>query len=259
VPRLPAAADTILPMAPAQAQADSSDGGIVIVHSSDLHLGTWGERDDLSVLAAVLGACRQAAADALILAGDIFDTNRLPLAVVDHAARMLAEAGLEVVVLPGNHDPAVPDSVYRKGGLGDPANVHVLGVTCDETVTLAQLDLEVCGRPHLDYVDMAPLLVPQRRTMLRQVVVAHGHFVRADYDEHRSWRFYEDDISATRADYVALGHWELAQRVGSDGVAAYYSGSPDRAGTVNVVRLADGGADVSLLPLQLDRPRRHGH
>jgi DNA repair exonuclease SbcCD nuclease subunit len=210
---------------------------ITIVHTSDLHLGTHGERDDLEVLRLVLTAATQASADAVLLAGDIFDTNRLPLSVIDRVARLIADATLPVVILPGNHDPATADSAYRKGGLADPPNVHVLGVTCDDTMTIPELGLEIFGRAHMDYVDMAPIVTPAGRALPHQIVMAHGHFVRAEYDLHRSWLVHDTDIDATQADYVALGHWELSARVGSGDVEAHYSGSPHRAGTVNVVRL----------------------
>jgi DNA repair exonuclease SbcCD nuclease subunit len=216
---------------------------VVIVHTSDLHLGTHGDHTDLDVLRLVLASAGHVGADALLLAGDIFDTNRVPMSVIDRVTRMLADAHAQVVILPGNHDPATADSAYRKGGLAEPPNVHVLGVTCDETVVLTELDLEVCGKPHIDYVDMAPLLMPSHRAASHQVVMAHGHFVRSNYDLHRSWLLHESDIEATRADYVALGHWEVAGRVGGGAVEAHYSGSPHRAGTVNVVRL-DGTRPV---------------
>ncbi len=56
------------------------------------------------------------------------------------------------------------------------------------------------------------------------------------------------------ADYVALGHWNRAVKVGNGGIAAYYSGSPEYAGTVNVVRLAPAG-DVTVTRLDLDIAR----
>jgi DNA repair exonuclease SbcCD nuclease subunit len=229
---------------------------IVLVHTSDLHLGTHGERDDLEALTLVLGAAVRAQADALLLAGDIFDTNRLPLSVIDRVARMLADADVPVVILPGNHDPATADSAYRRGGLGDPPNVHVLGVTCDDTVLLPELELEIAGTPHMDYVDFIPLLAPARRALRHQVVVAHGHFVRSDYDLHRSWLVHEADLDAMQADYVALGHWEVAERVGSGAVEAHYSGSPLRAGTVNVVRLNGAAPHVSRMAVRVDLERR---
>ena len=51
------------------------------------------------------------------------------------------------------------------------------------------------------------------------------------------------------ADYVALGHWNRAIRVGAGAATAYYSGSPDYASTVNVVRLGAAGVAVTALPL----------
>jgi DNA repair exonuclease SbcCD nuclease subunit len=54
----------------------------------------------------------------------------------------------------------------------------------------------------------------------------------------------DEQIADTGADYVALGHWPQATPVGDGAVAAYYSGSPDLAGTLNIVRFEDGEAPV---------------
>ena len=60
----------------------------------------------------------------------------------------------------------------------------------------------------------------------------------------------DDEITASGADYLALGHWNRAIKVGTGLVPAYYSGSPDYAQTVNVVRLrAHGAVDVERHPL----------
>ena len=95
---------------------------VVLVHSSDLHVdddriahahggdGTLG-------LAAVLACARANNADIVLLVGDTFDNNRVPFSVVDRAGRLLADAGRQVVILQGNHDPALPDSVFGDGGL----------------------------------------------------------------------------------------------------------------------------------------------
>ena len=57
-----------------------------------------------------------------------------------------------------------------------------------------------------------------------------------------SWLISNAEIEATRADYLALGHWNRAAAVGTGTtVPAYYSGSPDLAKTVNVVRLRGNG------------------
>src|SRR5438067_2792465 len=87
---------------------------LTVVHSSDLHLDhDYTARlhggDGTAGLAAVLAAARSAAADVVVLAGDTFDCHRLPVDLLDRAAAVIAAAALPVVILPGNHDPAVPD------------------------------------------------------------------------------------------------------------------------------------------------------
>ena len=221
---------------------------IVVVHSSDLHLDhDYTARlhggDGTAGLAAVLTAARSAGADVVVLAGDTFDSHRLPASLLERAAEVMAAAALPVVLLPGNHDPAVPDAVYHHGALAGVANLHVLGVTHDEAVTFAGLDLEIWGRAHRDYGDMIPFEKARPRTTRWQIAVGHGHYVPVPDRSIRlrpSWLIGDDELAATGADYVALGHWNRATKVG--GVAAYYSGSPEYAGTVNVVRLAGSGA-----------------
>jgi DNA repair exonuclease SbcCD nuclease subunit len=222
---------------------------ITIVHSSDLHIDGR-DSESFHPLCKVTETARGLGADVLLLAGDIFDHNRMPLAQIDRAARVLADAGMATVILPGNHDCLSADSVYRRGGLADVPNVHVLGVSSEEEWLAAELGLEVWGRPHLDYHDYSPLADPRTRTTRWQVVMAHGHWVRDDRDRHRSWLIHSEEIAATAADYVALGHWPGAGAAGDGTVPAYYSGSPDLAKTVNVVRLReDGTVDVSRAPL----------
>ena len=132
----------------------------MIVHSSDLHLDhDYTARlhggDGTAGLAGVLAAARSARADVVVLAGDTFDCHRLPDDLIERAATVIAAAALPVVILPGNHDPAVPDAVYRHGALAEVENLHVLGVTHDEAVLFPRLGLEVWGRPHRDYGDIS--------------------------------------------------------------------------------------------------------
>src|SRR5262249_16056374 len=89
-----------------------------------------------------------------------------------------------------------------------------------------------------------------------QIAVAHGHYVPVPDRTIRlrpSWLIGDDELKATGADYIALGHWNRAAKVGA--VAAYYSGSPEYAGTVNVARLTPGG-EVAVTRAALDIARR---
>ena len=117
----------------------------------------------------MLATARAAGADVLLLAGDTFDNNRVGAATLDRVAGMLADAGMPVVLLPGNHDPALAGSVFHRGGLTGIANVHVLGLTHDVAVLFPEHGFEVFGHAHLDYEDMTPLRGPRPRTTRWQV------------------------------------------------------------------------------------------
>ena len=178
---------------------------VVVVHSSDLHLDhDYTARlhggDGTAGLVGVLAAARSASADVVVLAGDTFDCHRLPDHLLERAAAVIAAAPLPVVILPGNHDPAVPDAVYRHGALAEVENLHVLGVTHDEAVLFPNLGLEVWGRPHRDYGDMIPFERLRPRSTRWQVAVGHGHYVPVPDRTIRlrpSWLIGDDELAAT--------------------------------------------------------------
>jgi len=232
---------------------------VVLVHSSDIHIDDELVKRSYTCLVglrAVLDAARALTADIVLLAGDTFDNHRVSTPVLQRATEMLADAGMQVVLLPGNHDPALPTCLFERAGLVGLPNVHVLGVTQAETMLFAGHALEIHGRAHRSFEDMPPLHPPRPRTMRWQVVMAHGHYVPpAEWqaERHRAWRISDADLAATGADYVALGHWDRPTPAGDGSVPAYYSGSPDLAGTVNVIRLDDtDGVSVTRARLNLE-------
>jgi DNA repair exonuclease SbcCD nuclease subunit len=236
------------------------DKDVIVVHSSDLHMDhDYTARlhggDGTAGLAAVLTAAQRLRADVVVLAGDTFDCHRLHIELLDRVAGLISSAAVPVVLLPGNHDPLVAGSVYHHEGLARAANLHVLGLTSDEGVLFTDLSLEIWGRPHRDYADMIPLERPRPRSARWQIALAHGHYVAVPDRSSRlrpSWLIGDDELAATGADYIALGHWNRPAKVGC--VAAYYSGSSEYAGTVNVVRLnAAGNVEVRRAELDIAR------
>ena len=236
---------------------------IIVVHSSDLHVdhdytARLHSGDGTAGLACVLNAAREMAADVVILAGDTFDSHRVPQALVEQAANVIAAAALPVIILPGNHDPAaVTEAIYGRGVLGQVENLHVIGVSAKEAVTFPDLSLEIWGRAHLDYDDMIPFERVRARSTRWQIAVGHGHYEPnpdRSVGPRPSWLIGDAEIAATGADYVALGHWNRAVRVGNGAVPAYYSGSPEYTGAINVVRLSEtSGVTVTRAELAIAR------
>lgn len=238
-----------------------TNGEVRLVHSSDLHvdddrIAAQHGGDGTGGLAAVLATARALDANVVLLAGDTFDNHMVRPATIDRAGVLLAEAGLPVVLLPGNHDPLTADSVYRRGGFDRIVNLRILGLTEDDIAEFSEYGLDIWGRAHRDYIDMVPLADPRPRRARRRIAMAHGHYEPPEtwHNPLRpSWLISDAMIAATGADYVALGHWDRAAQVGDGSVPAYYSGSPDYVGTVNLVRLtANGDVVVSREELRPD-------
>src|SRR6266849_2815419 len=202
---------------------------IVLVHSSDLHV------DDDRIAALNGGDGTGGLRNVLAMAREL------------GAGRLLADAGLPVVILPGNHDPATPDSIYARGGFDRIANLSILGITHDRAVPFPAHELAIWGNAHRDYMDMVPLRDPPPRAARWHIALGHGHYEPPEtwHNPLRpSWLISDAMIAATGADYLALGHWDRAAQVGGGTVPAYYSGSPDYVHTVNLVRLTHIGEVV---------------
>lgn len=237
---------------PRRQQFTAPDADIVVIHSSDIHVSEGFTEpvhagDGTAGLRVVLAAARANHAHIVILAGDTFENNRLSPALLERVGQLFRAAGMPVVILPGNHDPAIAQSVFLRGGFDRLPHLHVLGVTHGDAVLFPSLGLEIWGNPHRDYNDMDPLLRPRQRRSFWQIAVAHGHYEPQPNRATQlrpSWLIGDDEIEGTAADYVALGHWNRHARVGTGKVEAYYSGSPDHAGTVNLVRLKRDGEVV---------------
>jgi DNA repair exonuclease SbcCD nuclease subunit len=210
-----------------------------LLHTSDLHVGE--RAGGVAIVGAVVDAAIERAAGAVLLVGDTFDHNRITTAVAQEVVDQLARLGdVPVVVLPGNHDCLIPDSVWRRVEV--PTNVHVLTDSAGELLELDQLTLALWGRPHADFGDLRPLAgVPVPEGHRWHVALAHGHLVLHPGDEHRAYQITPEEIAACAHDYVALGHWDVPHDMSAGGVCAHYSGSGSRFGVCALATLRDDG------------------
>ena len=223
-----------------------------ILHTSDVHLGAYtsephkdGELEpSLQAFSHVMELGREQGAELVLIAGDFFDHNRIKRPFVEATAEVLGASGLPVVILPGNHDPFMPEGIYAQHGDAFPSNVHILSDAEGELVLLDDVGVQVWGQAHVDFYDFRPAAVcpawrhtPERHYW--RVAMAHGYVVEAGAQSRYSYQIHHDDIAGLDAHYVALGHIDVHQDVGPDGTDAYYAGAP---------RLSRGATLVDLTP-----------
>ena len=215
-----------------------------ILHTSDIHLGSdYFEPRHLdnaagAWLVEVVDLAEKAAVDLLIVAGDLFDSPRISDSTVEFASEQFGKVSMPIVLLPGNHDCLVRESPYlMQSAFHGMPNIRTIVNPEGERMSFPHLDLAVWGRPHSDYSDFSPLEgVPERGSERWQVAVAHGHYAAHGLGI-QSWKITDADLEVSNMDYIALGHRETFSRVGRNGVAAYYSGSPQQTGAVVMAEL----------------------
>jgi DNA repair exonuclease SbcCD nuclease subunit len=204
------------------------------LHTADLHLGkslkglppdkAKQRREDLKqVLRNIVAAIKQHEADALLIAGDLFDQPKPPAALADFVAHVLCEAEIPVVITPGNHDPLVDDSPYLSDRFS--SNVHIVRSLQWERLPL-NLPLSI-------YAIAYDLNQPQRNVIaeLREAIgsdspslaIVHASCDDAEFDHERYFPFRTEDLAGLPISYLALGHWHRRWQHG----VAYYPASPE--------------------------------
>ncbi len=184
------------------------------------------------------------AADLLLIAGDLFDSDRVGSAAVDFAIAALARVPCSVVLMPGNHDCYDDASIYRSVDFRDAgSHVHTLMVPDGEVLEFSELEITVWGRAMVSHDDRNRPLdgLPERRGHFWHVGMAHG-LVSDDPREARSSLIRSEEIAACGLDYLALGHVHVFRDVSARGTRACYSGSPvpvhsEAVGSVAVIAL----------------------
>lgn len=225
---------------------------IRIIHTSDIHLGKKktinthnASSDSWRSLWELVNLSSQIEASLVIIAGDFFESNRLDSRTVIQAAQDIARFQIPVVILPGNHDCLVSNSVYNRVCLPEIAsNVRIFTASEGETFSFPELDIAVWGKPITSYGgDLRPLSgIPPRGPERWQMAAAHGYYVGSQ--SHHAWNFQisEEEIIASDRDYIALGHWGTFRCVHDYPVKAYYAGSLPSA--VAIVELHEFGVFV---------------
>lgn len=242
-----------------------------LLHTSDVHLGRGGfptpehgaHLDDcLCPLDAIDDAVEATDPDVLVVAGDLFDHQRVEPGFVDSVLDRLAHLDVLSVMINGNHDLHDERSPYRAGRGDRPAGrtgLVFLDEVAGATVELLDGALTVWGKAMDDHHrGFRPLhhVPPRPRDDAWWVVVGHGHFeATEEAGSIRSSPLTPADIESTGADYVALGHWHVRTDVSTETVTAWYSGAPHGFGATGLFNLVDldptTGATVTPIEVRL--------
>ena len=234
---------------------------LTIVHTSDVHLdsrdtdkATDGFRSRAErAFSAVVDTTLNEGADLFLIAGDLFDNNRVDDSNIDFVYRQFERLRCPVVMLPGNHDVHDESSVWNRFDF-DVAGDHVHGLMSHDgdSVFLDEIGVRVWGKAMAEHApENYPLVgVPARHENHWNIGMAHGQVVERRVDQGSS-PITRDEIRASGFDYLALGHIHVWADHSEGQTVAFYSGSPvahyagANGGLVAVVRLCPGnGVEV---------------
>jgi DNA repair exonuclease SbcCD nuclease subunit len=214
-----------------------------ILHTADWHLGlefpSYDEeaakklsRARADAVKQLLFHARQAQADAVLCAGDLFDAHNPPRLVWQHLVKIFETCGLRIpiILLPGNHDPHTHGSVYLKDSgfrLDLPPNVIVadrddfsyeLG---DEAIIYARPCFSKAGAS--DPIDSIPPREPGDERI--RIGMVHGQVEWGNY-----FPIDPEKGAAKGLDYLAMGDFHSwKEYANSAGKLAVYPGAPEPA------------------------------
>lgn len=245
---------------------------ITILHTADWQIGrvfSQFEPDDAAALfeARFLAVERLASlatqhhVDAILVAGDVFEAQTVTEKTIRRLFNAMAGFTGPWVVIPGNHDAALTESVWTQAQRLHAAPSNVL--LCLEpkpvvvaekfTVLPAPLTQRNTYNDLTDWFSTAP-----RQDDLPRIGLAHG-FVQGILSEGID---SANPIAAGRAEeadlaYLALGDWHGAKRIDD---RTWYAGTPEAdrfkdndSGQVLLVSLAGQGAPATVTPVPIGR------
>ncbi len=187
--------------------------------------------------------------DAVLVAGDVFETNAVSDETLRRTLNAMSAFKGNWVLLPGNHDAALSDSVWnRLPRMGLTDNVKL--ATTPQPILLANDRLAILPAPlqrrheaedTTDWFDAA--VTPPG---VLRVGLAHGSVANRLPQKADASNIISDTRSETaRLDYLALGDWHGALEIAP---RTWYSGTPEpdryrnnERGNVLIVTLTEPG------------------
>lgn len=220
-----------------------------IAHTSDVHLQNG--QDGAHARAAfsqVIDTVIETQSELFLIAGDLFDDNRIQREVIDFVYEQLSRVACPTVIIAGNHDCWDDGSILRRMDFREAGHhITLLDESDGHQVEFPELHATVWGRCMLDHDRSNKPMAgsPPRKGDLWHIGMAHGLYV--DYPEtERSSLITPEEIEASGFDYLALGHVHAHRQMRHGATLACYPGVPaayygtSESGCIALVELKPG-------------------
>ncbi|MBU4174405.1 MAG: metallophosphoesterase [Actinobacteria bacterium] len=221
------------------------------------HVGEAGSRvreKRLEAARNVVEAAKEFGADFILVAGDTFEDNGVDPINIQKVADILGSFDGPVYIIPGNHDPFVPGSVWGHSSWKSHDNVHVL--TEAEPMQITGGWLFPC--PVLEKYSLKDPTAWIDTSGKDGIMVgmAHGNVEGLQLEEP-DYPIPRDAAAHLGLDYLALGHWHsFGSFPGTDGAdRMVYSGTHEStgfgerdSGNVTLVEISEEGQAPSVTP-----------
>lgn len=191
------------------------------------HVGAAGERvrqERLLAAQRTVKIARDQGAEFLLVAGDTFESNAVDRLLIQKVADILGGFGKPVYVIPGNHDPLTPGSVWEHPAWKAYPQVILLREAVP--VELPGGWLYPCPL-HEKYSSADPTAwIPAEGEAGIRIGLAHGT-VEGIPQDAPDYPIPRDVPARAKLDFLALGHWHsLATYSTADGATRMaYSGT----------------------------------
>jgi len=236
-----------------------------ILHTADLHLGLklsgLGKSGD-KVRAAIkdsfakmIDICLEQDIDAFVIAGDLFDSNKVSKPLLDFALREISRLkNIPAIVIPGTHDYLDENSVLNTLDESEcPENLYLFNNPEECKFAFPEMGLTFYANPNQSTKsEQSPLedLRPDSAPGYH-IAIAHGSLAIPGKFAPDDWPITLEEIENSGFDYIALGHWHSFMRGPTLKVPAVYCGTPETisfkqkdSGYASIVTFSEGNVEI---------------
>ncbi|GAE88551.1 metallophosphoesterase family protein [Acetivibrio straminisolvens] len=211
------------------------------LHFSDIHLdapfGSLGSkhaaeqrrRDLIDIFDRIIYLAKKEAVDIILISGDLYEHEYVRKSTIHYINKKFGEIPeIKVFIVPGNHDPYIPNSYYRNFEWSK--NVYILSED-RQKVFLKEHNACVYGVGFANFHEEKSLIntIEPADPKHINILLVHGT-VDLNFKKSRYNPMASSELALLGMDYIALGHFHNSLRGIGKGGNIYNPGSPEPLG-----------------------------